>query len=80
MRVQIQKWGNSLAFRIPKVYAKEANMKQGSSVDLSFKEGQLVLKPLTQKRYSLRNLLSKINKDNIHKEQGFGPVQGKEVW
>ena len=35
MRLRVQKWGNSLALRIPKPFAQEARVKQGSVVNLS---------------------------------------------
>ena len=80
MRVQIQKWGNSLALRIPKTYAQEARVHKGSSVDIALKDGKFILTPLTKPVYSLKKLLSGINKRNIHKEYDFGKPQGIETW
>jgi antitoxin component of MazEF toxin-antitoxin module len=34
MTATVQKWGNSLAIRLPKVVAGEARLRQGSSVEL----------------------------------------------
>ena len=80
MRTHIHKWGNSLALRIPQTYAREANVRQGSAIDLSLRGGKLVLTPVAHSSYSLKSLLSKITKGNLHKEQGFGKAQGKEKW
>mgnify|MGYP001612317599 CR=1 FL=1 len=80
MRIQIQKWGNSLAFRIPRVYAQEAHVRQGSPVELSFVGGKFVLMPLPQSSYTLRNLLARVNKHNIHREENFGRNAGQEIW
>jgi antitoxin component of MazEF toxin-antitoxin module len=53
MLVQLQKWGNSLAIRIPKSFAKETAIDQGSLLDLSLVDGKLVATPITETEYSL---------------------------
>lgn len=80
MRIQIQKWGNSLAIRIPKSFAKQIKIGQGSLVDLSLVEGKLVARPLNENEYSLDQLLNGVTKENLHKEIDTGDAQGKEVW
>ena len=80
MRVQIQKWGNSLALRIPKPLAEEAEVREGTVVDLSLAEGKLVAVPDVKNRYTLKQLLSKVTKDNLHKEVSFGRAVGREAW
>ena len=80
MRVQIQKWGNSLALRIPKPFAEEAEVREGTVVDLSLSEGKLVAVPDVKGRYTLKQLLSKVTKDNLHKEVSFGRAVGCEGW
>ncbi|MBI4828556.1 MAG: AbrB/MazE/SpoVT family DNA-binding domain-containing protein, partial [Nitrospinae bacterium] len=42
MRTTVQKWGNSLAVRIPSAYAKEVNLKNRDSVNISMEEGAIV--------------------------------------
>jgi antitoxin MazE len=80
MRVQIQKWGNSLALRIPKPFAEEAAVREGTVVDLSLTEGKLIAVPAAKARITLRRLLSKVTKDNLHKEVDFGSAAGREAW
>jgi antitoxin MazE len=80
MQIQIQKWGNSLAFRIPKSFAIETNIEEGSVVDISIEDGKLVITPTSKPKYSLDELLSKINKKNIHEEVDTGAATGKESW
>ncbi len=80
MKTKIQKWGNSLALRIPMSFAKETNLKNGSFVNLNLIEGKLVAEPLKEKEYSLKELLSKINKDNLHREFDSGNAIGNEIW
>lgn len=80
MKTQVQKWGNSLAIRIPKSFAQETNIENGSAVDVSLEDGEIVIKPLLEPQYSLDDFLAKITKSNIHKEIDTGEPQGKEVW
>ena len=78
MHIQIQKWGNSLAFRIPRSFAKEININQGTTVDLEIKEGNLIVTPL-KKKIVLKDLLMKMTESNIHREVDFGTSQGQEL-
>ena len=80
MRVQIQKWGNSLALRIPKPFAEEAEVREGTIVDLSLAEGKLVAVPNVKGRFRLKQLLRKVTKDNLHRETDFGSAAGREAW
>ena len=80
MRLQIQKWGNSLAFRIPKAFAREISLCQGSAVDIGISENCIIVKPLSKNKISLKSLLDNVNKSNLHKEEDFGERQGLEVW
>jgi antitoxin component of MazEF toxin-antitoxin module len=42
MRTRVQKWGNSLALRIPKPLATEIGLRRNSPVDVSLVDGRLV--------------------------------------
>ena len=79
MRVQIQKWGNSLALRIPKP-AEEAEVREGTIVDLSLAEGKLIAVPDVKGRFTLKELLREVTKDNLHKEIDLGGPAGREIW
>ena len=80
MRVQIQKWGNSLALRIPKPFAEEVEVHEGTVVHLSLAEGKLVAVPEVKERFTLKQLLRKVTKDNLHKEVDFGGPAEREIW
>jgi len=80
MVVKIQKWGNSLGLRIPKPYAKEADIGEGSSVDISLEGDRIVIEPIHAARYKLSDLLSLVREDNRHEEVLTGEAVGKEVW
>ena len=80
MIIQLRKWGNSLAVRIPRSFAEDAHLTQDSPVDVSLREGAIVLSPVRPRRYRLDDLLRGVNRRNLHAEAGTGKVVGKEVW
>lgn len=80
MQTRIQKWGNSLALRIPKAFAKESKINENELVDISLKENKIIIKPVKEKKYSLNKLVSQINESNLHKEIDFGKKSGNEYW
>ena len=80
MRVQVQKWGNSLALRIPKPFAEDTEVQEGTIVDLSVAEGKLVVAPVRKKKATLQQLLAKVHRSNLHGEIDSGPAVGQESW
>ena len=80
MKVQIQKWGNSLALRIPKAFAVESNVTGGSTVEVSMENGNIVVKPIKEPRYTLEELVEGITDENRHGEVDWGRPVGNEVW
>ena len=79
-KTSVQKWGNSLGVRIPKSLAEEAAVGEGTPVDLSVSDGELIIRPLREAAYALENLVSQITKSNLHGEESFGETKGREVW
>jgi len=80
MRTRVQRWGNSLAVRIPKTFAEEVGLRDDSPVDLRLSQGRLVLEPSAPRPPSLEKLLGKVSKANLHAEFDSGPAQGREAW
>ncbi len=80
MKATIQKWGNSLALRIPKSFATHSSIEQGSVVDLSLDNGRLIVEPTKEPEYSLKDLLARVTRKNLHSEVDFGAPVGREVW
>lgn len=80
MHVRVQKWGNSLALRIPKPLAEDAEVTEGTVLNLAVSEGKVVATPVAQKKLSLSELLAKVNKKNLHGEVDFGRRAGREIW
>ena len=80
MQARIQKWGNSLAVRIPKTLATEAHLAQEAVVELAVAKGKLIIAPIKRQKYKLEELVARITDENIHKEDIWGPAVGREVW
>lgn len=80
MRTKVQKWGNSLGLRIPKSFAEEVSVEDGSTVDLSVVDGELLVRPVRCKKYELKDLLSEVREDNLHREVVTGEPRGRESW
>lgn len=80
MKAHVQKWGNSLAVRIPKAYANDLGLETDSVVELAVEDGVLVLRPAARPRYALDELLSRVTEANIHREQDSGDAVGGEEW
>ncbi len=80
MNATVQKWGNSLALRIPSSIAKDIRLRQGSAVDIAIEGGKMIVKPEKKKKPSLSQLLNGVTKDNCHTEQDWGAPVGREIW
>ena len=80
MKTRVQKWGNSLALRIPKSFAAEAQLREDTPVELSLIKGKLVVQPLAEEPLTLDDLLRSVTDQNLHGEWDTGPAAGKEVW
>lgn len=79
MQLAIAKWGNSLALRLPRHVAKDANLTEGAPVELTVRDGTVVVTPV-RKKYRLDDLLAQMNENNKHAETDWGEPQGDEVW
>jgi antitoxin MazE len=80
MKTKAQKWGNSLAVRVPKSVATQIGLKAQDGLDIEVRDGNVVLKPQLRRVYRLDDLLKQINKKNVHKEVDSGGSVGRESW
>ena len=79
MHVRVQKWGNSLAVRIPKPLAEDAAVREGTVLNLAVSQGKIVPTPVKERKLSLKQLLAKVTRKNLHAEVDFGPSVGREI-
>ncbi|XZE20717.1 AbrB/MazE/SpoVT family DNA-binding domain-containing protein [Pirellulaceae bacterium SH449] len=68
----VQKWGNSLAVRIPHALAGQIEVEEGTSVKLSVRDGELIVRPDKPVRLSLGALLKNCKPSQLHGETDFG--------
>ena len=79
MKTSVQRWGNSLALRIPRAFAAETRIQNGSEVELTLKGGALVVRPVHRKRATLDDLLRKVTPTNQHGAVETGSPVGQEI-
>ena len=80
MQTKVQKWGNSLALRIPKTFAQEVGLHDDATVDIALVDGRLVIVPLARQSYTLHSLLAQITDENLHNEMMVDSPVGNESW
>jgi antitoxin MazE len=80
MKTKVQRWGNSLAVRIPKTFAEEVGLKADSSIEMRLVDGGLLLEPSAVWSPSLEEMLDGVTESNLHDEVDTGRAQGSEAW
>lgn len=78
MTATVQKWGNSLALRIPAAVAREIRVREGDAVKLKISASGLTLKPVPR-HPGLDDLLEGVNAGNLHPATDWGPDLGREA-
>ncbi len=79
MRVKVQKWGNSLALRIPKAFASQTKIQENEFVNLTLEGERIFIEP-AKKEFTLKDLVDGIDESNLHGEIDFGKPVGNEQW
>ena len=79
METRVQKWGNSLALRIPKPFANQIGLEPNSQVELSLRGKELIISPVKSPGLKLDELLAQVTEHNLHDEVDTGPAVGGEV-
>jgi antitoxin component of MazEF toxin-antitoxin module len=77
MRTHIQKWGNSLALRIPAYLLKRLDLHEGNAIDVDLEAEGIVVK---KAKYDLDEMLDKITPENTHFLLMEDSPQGGEEW
>lgn len=80
MRARVQKWGNSLAVRIPRSFAEQAGLRENGPIDVSLADGKVLIESVTAPDLTLDELLARITDANLHTEADSGPAIGNEEW
>jgi antitoxin MazE len=80
-QVQISKWGNSSAIRLPKAVLDELGLKPGQTVELTVKDGRGIIEPSRPKNVTLEWILSEMKRlgpENEPELVDWGPDRGRE--
>ena len=79
MVTSVQRWGNSLAIRIPKAFAAQAQISEDTDVDISVNGDTITISP-ARREWTLSELVNKITPSNQHREIDWGTSTGNESW
>ncbi len=80
MLTKAQKWGNSLAVRLPKAMAEECGIEADSPMEIVREDNLIIIRPVRNRGFTLDALLAGVTKDNSHSETPTGKPVGKELW
>lgn len=79
MMTTIQRWGNSLAVRIPKAFAEQAGLRESAEIEMAI-DGATIIVRAAPKEWTLDELVKGISPSNRHDAVDWGRPAGKEVW
>jgi antitoxin MazE len=80
MIAKAQKWGNSLAVRLPKAIAEECGIEADTPIEIVREDNLIIIKPARKEGLTLDSLLAGVTKENLHAEVATGPPVGRESW
>ena len=79
--ITLSKWGNSLAFRIPKNILEENKWQSGDLFDCEVSDGRLTIRKARRvKKYDAAKLLEGIENTPREEMADWGEPRGREVW
>jgi len=82
MLSKIQKWGNSQGVRIPKILLEDSDIETGEEVDISVRDGKIIIESQSKihGKYKIKDLVSRMPKKHLPKEEKWGLPVGREEW
>jgi antitoxin MazE len=80
VKVQVKKWGNSAAVRIPASVMAAAALSIDQSVEVREEGGRIIVEPLRGLSYDLAQLLEEMKPETFPEDVDFGPPVGREAW
>jgi AbrB family looped-hinge helix DNA binding protein len=92
MQTQISQYGNSLAIRIPKPFANDLGLAKGSEVDLTIRDGKIIIEVLHKKKTAtgtppdtLLQFVGRLPKENfvelllVTRDRHFNAIDGLQL-
>lgn len=79
MTTKVQKWGNSLAIRIPIELSKKIGLVEGGAINFTQVRDAIVIKS-AMPVYKLKDLLKGMTRKKAQPEIDWGNPVGEELW
>lgn len=79
MSTIVQKWGDSLAVRLPAPMLEQVGLSEGAEVDVRVEGRALVIKQARLVR-RIEEVLAGVPPEGFGPEEDWGPPVGREVW
>ena len=79
MQVQVQKWGNSLAVRVPKAIAEDAGFSVGEKLEIEVDPRGVVRMQRPAEVPSLAELVAQITPENRYSELNWSLETAREA-
>jgi antitoxin MazE len=67
MKTRVQKWGNSIALRIPRSFADDLRLAHNTLVEITLDQGRMVVTPVVESP-TLEHLLAEVSDEQLHDE------------
>lgn len=81
MLAKIQKWGDEQGIKIPKSLLKNSQIQTKEEVNIYAEKGKIVITPIgANKKYNIKDLVSKMPENYKPNEEDWGHPIGKEIW
>jgi len=80
MNTKVQKWGNSLAVRLPKAIARAALFKAGTPVFIKQDLRGITIVPKSAKEPTFEEMIAQIDPKNLPEKIDWGEPVGNEIW
>ena len=80
MQTHIEKLRDGLVIWLPQSMVDLTGFQEDMTVDLTVREGEVVIKPATNAHNRLMSLVDQITDENRHEEADLGPTAGAEEW
>ena len=81
-QVQISKWGNSSAIRLPKAVLDELGLKPGQTVELTVQDGKGIIEPARPKKITLEWIISEMKRlgpENAPETVEWAPIPEEAI-
>ncbi|HOD00978.1 MAG TPA: AbrB/MazE/SpoVT family DNA-binding domain-containing protein [Myxococcota bacterium] len=80
MEAKVQKWGNSLALRIPMAFARQIGLVKDGLVQIDLEGDRIFIRAVSSHEFRLSDALMKVTPENMHASEDFGDPVGGEAW